>query len=126
MKPIQRRLVLAIGAATLTMAAPLVAFAADKVNLGVAIPSADHGFTGGIVWWANEAKKELEKKYPDLKVTVKTSKDAGEQANQLQDLVTANKINALVIFPQESAALTKPVEQVHSKGVYVTDRKSVV
>ena len=120
MKLIQRRLVLAIAAATLAMAAPLVASAADKVNLGVAIPSADHGFTGGIVWWANEAKKELEKKYPDLKITVKTSANAGEQANQLQDLVTANKINALVIFPHESAALTKPVEQVHSKGVYVT------
>ena len=120
MNPIPRRLVLALAAATLAVAAPLGAVAAEKVNLGVAIPSADHGFTGGIVWWANEAKKELEKKYPDLKVTVKTSANAGEQANQLQDLVTANKINALVIFPHESAALTKPVEQVHDKGVYVT------
>lgn len=119
MKPIQRRLVLALGAASLALAAPL-AFAQNKVTLGVAIPTADHGFTGGIVWWANQAKKELEKKYPDLKVIVKTSKDPGEQANQLQDLVTANKINALVIFPHESAALTKPVQQVHSKGVYVT------
>ncbi|MFL6630538.1 MAG: substrate-binding domain-containing protein [Vitreoscilla sp.] len=119
MKPIQRRFVLALGGAALALAAPC-AFAQDKVTLGVAIPTADHGFTGGIVWWANEAKKELEKKYPDLKVIVKTSKDPGEQANQLQDLVTANKINALVIFPQESAALTKPVQQVHSKGVYVT------
>ena len=116
---IQRRLVLALGAASLMLATPF-AFAQNKVTLGVAIPSADHGFTGGIVWWANEAKKELEKKYPDLKVIVKTSKDPGEQANQLQDLVTANKINALVIFPHESAALTKPVQQVHSKGVYVT------
>ena len=120
MKPIQRRLVLAIGAATLTMAAPFAALAAEKVNLGVASPSADHGFTAGIVWWANEAKKELEKKYPDLKITVKTAATAGEQANQVQDLVTANKIDALVIFPQESAALTKPVQQVHCKGVYVT------
>jgi len=119
MKSIQRRLVLALGAASLTLAAPF-AFAQNKVTLGVAIPTADHGFTGGIVWWANEAKKELEKKYPDLKVIVKTSKDPGEQANQLQDLVTANKINALVIFPHESAALTKPVQQVHAKGVYVT------
>ena len=116
MQAITRRLVL--GAAL--VASSFGALAQNKVILGVAIPSADHGFTGGIVWWANEAKKELEKKYPDLKVIVKTAKDAGEQANQLQDLVTANKINALVIFPQESAALTKPVEQVHSKGVYVT------
>ncbi len=96
------------------------ALAQNKVNLGVAIPAATHGFTGGIVWWANEAKKELEKKYPDLKITLKTAANAGEQANQLQDLVTANKINALVVFPFESAALTKPVAQVKGKGVYVT------
>ena len=114
----------ALGALTLTAsafaAASSSAFAADKVVLGVAIPTADHGFTGGIVWWANEAKKELEKAHPDLKVIVKTASTAPEQANQLQDLVTVNKINALVIFPQESASLTQPVAQVKKKGVYVT------
>jgi ribose transport system substrate-binding protein len=116
MNALPRRLVLALALA----GASLGAFAQNKVNLGVAIPTADHGFTAGIVWWANEAKKELEKKYRDLKVTVKTAKDTGEQANQLQDMLTVNKINALVIFPIESGALTKPVQQVHSKGVYVT------
>jgi ribose transport system substrate-binding protein len=116
MNALPRRLVLALALA----GASLGALAQNKVHLGVAIPTADHGFTAGIVWWANEAKKELEKKYPDLKVTVKTAKDAGEQANQLQDLVTVNRINALVVFPFESAALTKPVQQVHAKGVYVT------
>ena len=55
-----------------------------------------------------------------MRITIKTAANAGEQANQLQDLVTANKINALVIFPFESGALTKPVAQVKSKGVYVT------
>ena len=38
----------------------------------------------------------------------------------MQDLSTVNKINALVIFPFESAALTQPVAQVKKKGVYVT------
>ena len=113
-----RRLLLV--AAALAAAAPGVALAQNKVNLGVAIPAATHGFTGGIVWWANEAKKELEKAHPDLKITVKTAANAGEQANQLQDLVSATKINALVVFPFESAALTKPVAQVKAKGVYVT------
>ncbi|GAB3258501.1 type 1 periplasmic-binding domain-containing protein [Chitinimonas naiadis] len=94
--------------------------AAEKVTLGVSIPTATHGFTGGIVWWANQAKAELEKAHPDLKVIVKTSGGAPEQANQLQDLVTVNKINALVIFPFESASLTKPVAQVKGKGIYVT------
>jgi ribose transport system substrate-binding protein len=101
-------------------ASAVSAIAADKVTLGVAIPTATHGFTGGIVWWANEAKKELEKAHPDLKIIIKTAGGAPEQANQLQDLVTVNKINALVIFPFESASLTQPVAQVKKKGVYVT------
>ncbi|WNG19370.1 substrate-binding domain-containing protein [Cystobacter fuscus] len=120
MKPIFRRLALGLSA----MAALLTAsgaLAQDKqVNLGVAIPAATHGFTGGIVWWANEAKKELEKQHPGLKITVKTAANASEQANQLQDLLTVNKINTLVVFPFESASLTRPVAQVKSKGVYVT------
>jgi ribose transport system substrate-binding protein len=118
-----KNLLRALGALTLAasaFAAASNASAAEKVVLGVAIPTADHGFTGGIVWWANEAKKELEKANPDLKVIVKTAASAPEQANQLQDLVTVNKINALVIFPQESASLTQPVAQAKKKGVYVT------
>src|SRR5262245_25395517 len=113
-----RRLLLA-SAAVLALAAP-AAMAQQPVNLGVAIPAATHSFTAGIVWWANEAKKELEKAHKDLKITIKTAANAAEQANQLQDLTTATKINALVVFPFESAALTKPVAQVKSKGVYIT------
>jgi ribose transport system substrate-binding protein len=96
------------------------AMAETKVTLGVSIPTATHGFTAGIIWWADVAKTELEKMHPDLKVIVKTSANASEQANQLQDLLTVNRINALVVFPFESAALTQPVIQVHNKGVYVT------
>jgi ribose transport system substrate-binding protein len=91
-----------------------------KVNLGVSIPAATHGWTGGVVFWANQAKKELEKANPGLKITVKTAGSPAEQANQLQDLLTATKIDTLVILPFESASLTKPVAQLKNKGVYVT------
>jgi ribose transport system substrate-binding protein len=96
------------------------ALAQTQLHLGVAIPTATHGFTGAIVWWANQAKKELESKYPNLRITIKTAANASEQANQLQDLSMLAKINALVIFPVESAALTKPVAQAKSRGIYVT------
>jgi ribose transport system substrate-binding protein len=115
-----RSRLLALAAAAVLVMAPLSAMAQDKVNLGVSIPAATHGFTAGIVWWANEAKKELENQHENLKITIKTAANAGEQANQLQDLVTANRINALVVFPFESGALTRPVAQVKNKGVYVT------
>ncbi|WP_019586883.1 ABC transporter substrate-binding protein [Deinococcus apachensis] len=91
-----------------------------KQVIGVSIPSADHGWTAGIVYHANQAKAALEKKYPNVQIIVKTAKDSSEQANQIQDLATVNKINALVILPQESAPLTRPVANVKAKGVFVT------
>ena len=91
-----------------------------KVIMGVSIPSADHGWTGGVVYWANTTKAALEKKYPGTQVIVKTAKDAAEQANQIQDLVTVNKVDTLVILPQDSATLTNPVKKIHDGGVFIT------
>jgi ribose transport system substrate-binding protein len=110
--------VLAATAVLLCAASAVVAD--DKVNMGVSVPAATHGWTGGVVFWANEAKKELEKAHPGLKITVKTAESASEQANQLQDLLTVSKINTLVVLPFESASLTKPVAQLKNKGIYVT------
>lgn len=119
MKSLNRRLALsAMILATLGVTAP--ALAQNKPNIGVAVPAATHGWTGGVVYWANRTKGELEKQYPGLKVTVKTAGSAAEQANQIQDMVTANKIDTLIILPFESSPLTQPVAQVKSKGVFVT------
>ncbi|MGO4406431.1 substrate-binding domain-containing protein [Bosea sp. RAF48] len=114
----RRSLLLAATAAGLAFAAS--GAAAEPVNLGVSIPAATHSFMGGINYWANQAKKDLEAKHKDLKITIRTAANATEQANQLQDLSTVNKINALVVFPFESAALTRPVANVKAKGAYVT------
>ena len=109
---------LAVGAFSLSS---IPAAAADtKTVMGVSIPAATHGWTGGVVYWANRTKGELEKQYPGLTVIVKTAGSATEQANLGQDLQTVNKIDTLVILPFESAPLTKPVAQVKGKGVFVT------
>jgi len=114
-----RRLFSAISLAVATLVtAP--AFAQNKLVMGVSVPAATHGWTGGVVYWANRTKAELEKQYPGASVIVKTAGSAAEQANQVQDLQTVNKIDTLVILPFESAPLTKPVAQVKGKGVYVT------
>ena len=115
---VTRRLALTVVAAASFAALPVLA--ADEVNLGVSIPAATHSFMGGINYWAEQAKTDLEKEHKNLKITIKTAANANEQANQLQDLVSITKINTLVILPFESAALTKPVEQAKDKGVYVT------
>jgi ribose transport system substrate-binding protein len=116
---IQRSVLLAAALAVFSIVSAPAA-EEKKVNMGVSIPAATHSFTAGIVFWANQAKKDLEKEHPGIKVTVKTAGSAPEQANQLQDLLTVTKIDTLVIFPFESASLTKPVAQLKNKGVYVT------
>jgi ribose transport system substrate-binding protein len=110
----------AVAAAALAIAGAAPAFAAEPVHLGVSIPAATHSFMGGINYWANQAKKDLEAAHKDLRITIRTAANATEQANQLQDLSTVNRINALVVFPFESAALTRPVANVKAKGAYVT------
>jgi ribose transport system substrate-binding protein len=96
------------------------ALAQNKPVIGVSVPAATHGWTGGVVYWANRTREEIEKKYPGVKVIVKTASSPSEQANQIQDLQAVNKIDTLVILPFESAPLTRPVAQLKSKGVFVT------
>jgi ribose transport system substrate-binding protein len=114
----RRSIILAGAVASLAFAA--TGATAEPVNLGVSIPAATHSFMGGINYWANQAKKDLESQHKDLQITIRTAANATEQANQLQDLSAVNKINALVVFPFESAALTRPVANVKAKGAYVT------
>ena len=97
-----------------------IAKAEETIKIGVSVPSADHGWTGGIDFFAQETKKRLESLYKNLQVIVKTATGPSDQANSLEDLVATQQINALVILPYESAPLTDPVREVKKKGVFVT------
>ncbi|MGP9820827.1 substrate-binding domain-containing protein [Salinarimonas sp. NSM] len=77
-------------------------------KIGVSIPAATHGWTGGVVFHAEEAAQMLEKAYPGLDVVVQTSPDAPSQASAIEDLA-AQGIDALVILPFNSDELTGPV-----------------
>ena len=94
--------------------------AQETIKIGVSVPSADHGWTGGIDFFAQRAKKRLESLYKNLQIIVKTATGPGDQENSLEELVAAQQINALVILPYESGPLTDPVRKVKEKGVFVT------
>lgn len=112
-----------LGLATLAVGLALAvspAAAQQKKVMGVSIPSATHGWAGGLNWHAQQAKAALEKKYPNLTVALVTAGNATRQANDLEDLVSARNIDALVILPFESDPLTEPVRQVKKAGKWVT------
>jgi ribose transport system substrate-binding protein len=100
--------------------APAAGWAQQKVKMGVSIPAATHGWTGGLNWHAQQAEKRLEKQYSNLDVVIVTARDVGRQANDLEDLVSVQKIDALVILPFESAPMTDPVRAVKQAGKFVT------
>jgi len=109
------------GYAALAMAATAVGAKADDkpVVIGVSIPAADHGWTGGVVYHANRIAKAIEANYKGVKVIVKTSPDGAAQASALEDLTTQG-ITALVVLPHNSDELTGPIKKVKEKGVFIT------
>ena len=62
-------------AATMALAAPAVA--QDKQTIGVAIPSATHGFMGGLNWHAQAAIDRLKETYPNLDFVLSSAGVAG-------------------------------------------------
>jgi len=101
-----------------TLAGTALAQDAKEITMAVSIPAADHGWTGGVVYHAERAKEQLEKRYPGLKIVVKTSPDGAAQANALEDL-SAQGMDALVTLPHNSDELTDPIRQVKERGTFV-------
>ena len=97
--------------------------AEQKTKIGISIPAADHGWTGGVVYWANQARKAIEAENPGYEVIVSTARDAAEQVDKVENLLVQG-IKALVILPHEPGPLTAVCEQAAKQGVklVVVDR----
>ena len=107
----------AVAGAALTA---MPAAAQDSYTIGVAIPSATHGFMGGLNFHAREAIERLEATYPNLDFVLSTAGDAGKMVNDIEDMVATRGIDALVVLPFESEPLTGPVQAVKEQGIWVT------
>ena len=92
---------------------------AKDYTIGVSVPTADHGWAGGIIYQAERVAKLLEAEHPGLKVIIRTSSDPVSQANALEDLTTEG-MNALVILPIDPNPLVNAIKQVKSQGIFVT------
>lgn len=108
------------GVVALGMASAAAPAVAQEVKIGVSIPAATHGWAGGLNWHAAEAKRRLEAQHEGLEIVIAASGSAVEQANALEDLVSVQQIDALVILPFESDPLTDPVKQVKASGAFIT------
>jgi ribose transport system substrate-binding protein len=87
-----------------------------KIRVGVSVPSADHGWTAGVGYWAKEAM-DL---YPQVEWQYQTADNAERQAAQI-DAMVVKGVDALVILAHNSEALTPTAERVKEKGVFIVN-----
>jgi len=87
-----------------------------KFKIGVSIPAADHGWTAGVKYWAEQAKKDN----PDIEWIIQDAKEPGEQISGLENLQTQG-VDALVILATESAPLTPIAEKLHDAGILIVN-----
>lgn len=99
------------------------AFAADY-KIGVSVPSADHGWTAGLLWWANKAADEIAAKESDVEFFVVAASSGSKQVGDVEDLMIKG-IDALVILPHNPATLQKVIEEAYADDIYtvVVDRE---
>jgi ribose transport system substrate-binding protein len=119
MTTINRRALGLLSAVSIFALTASAALAQDKVTIAVSIPAATHGWTGGVVYHAEQAEKEIEAAFPHIDVIVKTSPSATAQVSALEDLSASQQLDALVILPFTSEELTGPVEQVKANGTFI-------
>ncbi|WBU52618.1 ABC transporter substrate-binding protein [Paracoccus sp. SCSIO 75233] len=97
------------------------ALAQDETTvIGVSIPSATHGFMGGLNWHAQDTIDRLEATYDNLDFVLSTAGDPGKQVSDIEDMLATRNIDALVVLPFESEPLTDPVKMVKEEGKFVT------
>jgi ribose transport system substrate-binding protein len=90
--------------------------AGKRFKVGVSIPAADHGWTAGIKYWAEEAKKAN----PDIDWIIEDAKDPNEQTSDLENL-QAQGVDAMVILATESAPITGIAEKLHDAGILIVN-----
>ena len=91
---------------------------AKKLKIGVSIPAATHGWTGGVVWSAGQAKKNIEAANADVEVIVTTSANTADQVNRIENLL-ARGVNALVVMAQEPGPVSGICERAKAQGAFL-------
>ena len=91
---------------------------AGKKKIGVSVPAATHGWAAGVVWNAEQMKKELEEKNPDCEVVLVTAKDAADQVNGIENMLMQN-VDAIVVMAQDPVPLANVCKRAKDQGKFV-------
>jgi ribose transport system substrate-binding protein len=88
-------------------------------TIGMSFPAADHGWLGAII-----KNAEDEANAQGIKSIITTAGDPNKQTNDVEDLIS-KKVDAIVMLPIESAAMTPVAKKVKEAGIplIIVDRE---
>jgi ribose transport system substrate-binding protein len=89
---------------------------AKKYKIGVSIPAADHGWTAGVKYWAEQESKN----HPEVEWDIQTAENPDKQIASLEAMA-AKKIDALVILATESAPVTPAAKKLKEQGIFIVN-----
>jgi ribose transport system substrate-binding protein len=87
-----------------------------RARIGISIPSADHGWTAGVAWWAKRAMAV----HPEIDWQFATADTPEKQIADLEDMLVKG-VDGLVILATESAPLTPIAKKAHERGAYIVN-----
>lgn len=87
-----------------------------RFKIGVSIPAADHGWTAGVKWWAEQAVKQ----HPEIDWIIDDAKEPNEQISDLENMQTQG-VDALVILATESAPITPIAAKLKQAGILIVN-----
>ena len=86
-------------------------------RIGVSIPAATHGWAGGVVWSAEQSKKQHDGS--DVEIFFATSANPTEQADSIENLMVKG-VDALVVMAQEPGPLTQVCKKAKDQNIFLT------
>jgi ribose transport system substrate-binding protein len=90
--------------------------AGKTVSIIASVPPTDHGWLGAI----SKNAKAAADQYDDVKFELLQAADADSQAQQIEQAI-AKKPDALVVLPQDGAALTPVAQKAEAAGIPVVN-----
>ena len=87
-----------------------------KVSIIASVPPTDHGWLGAI----SKNAKDAAGQYDDVDFELLQAADADSQAQQIEQAI-AKKPDALVVLPQDGAALTPVAQKAETAGIPVVN-----
>ena len=99
-----------------TAPTPAAAAPGKTVNIIASVPPTDHGWLGAI----SKNAKAAAAQHTDVKFELLQAADADSQAQQIEQAI-AKKPDALVVLPQDGAALTPVAQKAERAGIPVVN-----